>query len=338
MNRSYLVTGGTGFLGSALVKRLIKAGHRVRSFDNGSRGVNDRLAEVLDSVELIEGDIRNRDLVARACKGVDAVIHLAFVNGTEFFYSRPELVLDVGIRGMLNVVDACRINGTGELILASSSEVYQTAPHVPTDESVPLSIPDVLNPRYSYAGGKLISELIAINYGRTGFQRVVVFRPHNVYGPDMGWEHVLPQFVMRAIEQIALTSSGPVPFHIQGDGSQTRAFIHIDDFTAGLMCVIERGSHLGIYHIGNPEEVEIRVVAKKVVAFLGREAMILPSDLLPGSTPRRCPDIAKLEALGFRPRISFDQGLPSLVKWYATHEVERNARKVKQENNLGIGK
>ena len=83
------------------------------------------------------------------------------------------------------------------LVLASSSEVYQTPPQVPTDESAPLVVPDPLNPRYSYGGGKIISELMAINYGRKYFERVLIFRPHNVYGPDMGFEHVIPQFALR---------------------------------------------------------------------------------------------------------------------------------------------
>ena len=82
-------------------------------------------------------------------------------------------------------------------MLASSSEVYQTPPQIPTDEDAPLAVPDALNPRYSYGAGKLISEVMAINFGRKFFERVLIFRPHNVYGPDMGFEHVIPQFALR---------------------------------------------------------------------------------------------------------------------------------------------
>ena len=160
---------------------------------------------------------------------MDEVHHLAFVNGTEFFYSRPELVLDVGVRGMINVIDACREHGVGRLVLASSSEVYQTPPQVPTDESVPLSIPDPLNPRYSYGGGKLISELMAINFGRKHFERVLIFRPHNIYGSDMGFEHVIPQFALRLKRTMARHKTGTVPFEMHGDGRQTRSFCHVDD-------------------------------------------------------------------------------------------------------------
>src|SRR6186997_3089522 len=171
-----LVTGGSGFVGSGLVKALVRAGHSVRVLDDNSRGSPRRLAEVAKDIEFVAGDIRDAAQVEKATQDMDEVHHLAFVNGTEFFYSQPDLVLDVGVRGMVNVIDACRKHGIGTLVLASSSEVYQTPPKVPTDETAPLAIPDPLNPRYSYGGGKLISELMAINYGRKYFNRVLIFR------------------------------------------------------------------------------------------------------------------------------------------------------------------
>ena len=195
--RRILVTGGSGFIGSALVKALVKDGNTVRVLDDNSRGAPRRLEEVKNDIEFIGGDVRDAAAVERAVRGMDEVHHLAFVNGTEFFYSAPELVLDVGVKGMINVIDACRAANVRNLVLASSSEVYQTPPQVPTDESAPLLVPDPTNPRYSYGGGKIISELMAINYGRKLFDRVLIFRPHNVYGPDMGFEHVVPQFALR---------------------------------------------------------------------------------------------------------------------------------------------
>ena len=207
-----------------------------------------------------------------AVRGIDEVHHLAFVNGTEFFYSAPELVLDVGVKGMVNVIDACRAaNGVGSLVLASSSEVYQTPPQVPTDESAPLVVPDPTNPRYSYGGGKIISELMAINYGRKFFDRVLIFRPHNVYGPDMGCEHVIPQFALRLKRAAAQHQSGKVPFEIQGDGRQTRSFCHVDDLVRGVMVMRAKGEHLGIYHVGTTEEITIADLARRIAAHAGRE-------------------------------------------------------------------
>jgi dTDP-glucose 4,6-dehydratase/UDP-glucose 4-epimerase len=205
--RTVLVTGGTGFIGAATVKHLASLGHEVTVFDNDWRGRSDRLSDISGSIRIVEGDIRDLGAVTAAFEAIDTVFHLAFVNGTKFFYEEPELVLDVGIRGMLNVVDACRSQGVRDLIVASSSEVYQTPSQIPTDETAPHSIPDPLNPRYSYAGGKIISELISINYGRRDFDRVILFRPHNVYGPDMGTEHVIPELSTRAAAVICWPSA-----------------------------------------------------------------------------------------------------------------------------------
>lgn len=316
MSGPVLVTGGTGFLGAALVRRLVQIGRKVRVLDNNWRGNPRRLDGVLDKVEMIEADIRDAPKVAAAAKGCERIVHMASVNGTAYFYSQPELVLDVGIRGMLAVIDACRANGIGDLVVASSSEVYQTPPKVPTDESAPLVVPDPLNPRYSYGGQKLASELIALNYGRTGFSRVAVFRPHNVYGPDMGFEHAVPELALRADEQVKAQPSGKVRFPIQGDGKQTRAFIHVDDFTTGLVAVIDKAPHLSITHIGNPEELTIADVARRIVACFGREAELVFGASPAGQTPRRSPDIGKLRKLGFEPKIPFAEGIAPVVDWY----------------------
>src|SRR5437588_512623 len=150
------VTGATGFIGSALVRALLKSGNDVRALDNESRGSRHRLSDVESQIERVHADVRDPAAVARAVQGMDTVCHLAAVNGTEFFYTQPDLVLEVAVKGMLNVLDACVAHGVGNLFVASSSEVYQTPAQVPTDETVALSIPDPLNPRYSYAGGKII--------------------------------------------------------------------------------------------------------------------------------------------------------------------------------------
>ena len=137
-------------------------------------------------------------LVSRAVRGIDEVHHLAFVNGTEFFYNAPDLVLDVGVRGMINVIDACRRQGVRHagsgIELRSLSDAAAGSDR---REARRLSCRIRINPRYSYGAGKIISEVMAINYGRKYFDRVLIFRPHNVYGPDMGFEHVIPQFALR---------------------------------------------------------------------------------------------------------------------------------------------
>jgi nucleoside-diphosphate-sugar epimerase len=311
-----LVTGGSGFIGSALVKALVRAGEKVRVLDDNSRGRPRRLADVEKDIEFIAGDIRDAAAVEKAALDMDEVHHLAFVNGTEFFYSAPELVLDVGLRGMINVIDACRKHNIGKLVLASSSEVYQTPPHIPTAEDAPLVVPDVLNPRYSYGAGKLISEVMAVNFGRKYFERVLIFRPHNVYGPDMGFEHVIPQFASR-IKKLGPQQPGSrLPFEIQGTGEETRSFCYIDDLVAGVLVMRDKGEHLGVYHIGTTEEVSIASLARRIADLADSEIEIIPGKLQAGGTMRRCPDISKLAKLGYKPRVPLNDGLEPTVDWY----------------------
>ena len=311
-----LVTGGSGFIGSALVKALVRAGNHVRVLDDNSRGSLRRLKDVANDIEFIADDIRDADAVARAMEGVDEVHHLAFVNGTELFYKAPELVLDVGVRGMINVIDACRRQGIGTLLLASSSEVYQTPPRIPTDEATPLSVPDPLNPRYSYGAGKLISEIMILNFGRKFFDRVLIFRPHNVYGPDMGVEHVIPQFALRLRALSTSQPTGRLRFEIQGTGAETRSFCFIDDLVAGIVVMREKGEHLGIYHVGTMEEVTIADLAQRIARAAGREIELMAGAPAAGGVLRRCPDISKLARLGYKPRVPLNEGLKQTLDWY----------------------
>jgi nucleoside-diphosphate-sugar epimerase len=316
MSSKTLVTGGLGFIGAALVRSLVKRGESVRVFDNSLRGSTEKLGDVAADVEIVTGDIREPAAVRSAVKGMDAVHHLAYVNGTEYFYKYPAFVLDVGVKGMVNVIDSCIQEGVKTLVVASSSEAYQTPPIVPTPEDVPLTIPDPKNPRFSYGGGKILTELMALNYGRQYFERVIVFRPHNVYGPAMGYEHVIPQFIGRLQELAAKASGTSVVFPIQGDGKQTRSFIHIDDFIAGLLIAIDKGQHLGIYHIGTMEEVSIREVAELIAKHMDLSIELQPGPALEGGTLRRCPDIRTLSLLGFKPKLSLADGLKPTVEWY----------------------
>ena len=318
--KKYIVTGGSGFIGSSLVRKLLEEGHSVKVFDNNSRGNQRRLEGVLDDIEFIEGDIRDLDQVKKAFKNIDAVCHLAFVNGTRFFYELPELVLEVGVKGMMNVLDACIENDISDFILASSSEVYQSPELVPTPEEVPLIVPDLQNARYSYGGAKLITELLAINYGRSKFERVVIFRPHNVYGPDMGWEHVVPEFILKMDNLLNKNKKKEINFKIQGTGNETRSFIYIDDFTEGLMKVINHGKHLNVYHIGTSDEIKILELANKIANIFNREINVVPGELTQGGTLRRCPDISKLQSLGFNPQTFLDEGLKLSKDWYVLNK------------------
>ena len=305
--KNFLVTGGTGFIGAGICKMLVLLGHKVTILDDNSRGKISRILEIEKKIKFIKGDIRNKKKVFNSLKNIDAVIHLAYINGTKFFYKKPEIILDVAVKGLINVLDGCIKYKIKELYLASSSEVYQTPIKIPTDENEPLKIPNIYNPRYSYGGGKILTELMGINYGKKFFKKLVIIRPHNVYGPDMGNEHVIPEFINRFKKL-----KGKV-FKIQGNGFETRSFIYIDDFVRAFKVILQKGKHLQIYNIGTNEKVTIRTLVKKISKIFNKSIVIKKTKLLKGSTKKRLPDISKIRSLGFKQNIKLEKGLEFLI-------------------------
>ena len=289
-----LVTGGCGFIGSAMVRRLKSQGEHVLVLDSGWR-----------TGRHVNQDIRNFDDVHDAVQRCNEVIHMASINGTRHFYEKPELVLDVGLRGICNVINACISHRVRKLMVMSSSEVYQTPPIIPTPETVPYSIPDPFNPRYSYAVQKIATEMVAIHNAHH-FDKLIIVRPHNIYGPDAGEEHVIPRLA-RDVNNFY-------------DGNQTRAFCYIDDAIDGLTLLRERGQHNHIYNLGTDEEIKLVAVARMVARLTGQPLeLIVSMKTKDGGTERRCPDISKIRALGYEPKVSLQEGLKKTLAWYA-HE------------------
>ncbi len=316
MGDRVLVTGGSGFLGSALVRRLVQTGHDVVVMDDNSRGSLARLEDVQDNLTFVAGDIRDAGAVAAATKGCRSVFHLAFVNGTKFFYENPDLVLDVGVRGALNTLEAAQDCGVETYILASSSEVYQQPETIPTPESERAIIPDVRNPRFSYAGGKLISELLSINFLRNTPIRDMIFRPHNIFGPNMGFEHVIPEVMQKLYDATNGWTNNEAEIEIQGSGEETRAFCFVEDAVDQLMVMYDRGEKGEIYHIGIDNEITIRELIERMAEVVGVHVTIKPGTLRSGGTNRRCPDISKIKNLGYERHDHFAEGLVKTAIWY----------------------
>ena len=305
--KTFLVTGGTGFIGSNICELLIKANHNVKVFDNNSRGSISKIKKIRKKIRFIKGDIRSKESLNRALKNTDAVIHLAYINGTKYFYSKPVLILDVAVKGILNIIEACIKNKVKELYLASSSEVYQTPNKIPTDELEALKIPDIFNPRYSYGGGKILSELMGIHYGKKYFKKLVIFRPHNVYGPDMGREHVIPEFINR------FKTLKKRKFKIQGTGNEIRSFIYIEDFIEAFNLILKRGKHLNIYNIGTSEKIKIKDLAYKLSRIFKKKIIIKKMALAKGGTKIRVPSINKIKRFGFKPKFNLNKGLRKML-------------------------
>lgn len=312
-----LVTGGTGFIGSALVRHLIGKGLSVRVFDNNFRGKTSNLEGISKQVEIVERNILDKEAVFEATKNVKEVFHLAFINGTRYFYEKPELVLEVGVKGTLNVIDAVKELRPEKFIFASSSEIYQQPEVIPTPEDVKAVIPDVHNPRYSYGGGKLIGELLTLHSLKKEDCRRIIFRPHNVYGPVMGWEHAIPEIVKKIYHASNRFTKDKAEITIIGTGDETRAFCYVDDAVEGIYLASEKGDDGDIFHVGTDHETRIIDMIETVGEKLGVK-LTFKYDLTShkGGTSRRCPDITKLKSLGYNPKFALDEGLKHTVAWY----------------------
>jgi nucleoside-diphosphate-sugar epimerase len=309
-NKTFLITGGTGFIGSNIAKLLVEKNYNVKIFDNNSRGKLVKLKKLKKKFKFIKGDIRDKKKIFNSCKNVDAVIHLAYINGTKFFYKHPIKILEIAIKGILNIIEACIKHKIKELYLASSSEVYQTPIKIPTDEKEMLKIPDINNPRYSYGGGKILTELMGIHYGKKYFKKLIIFRPHNVYGPNMGNEHVVPEFIKR------FKNLKGKKFKIQGTGNEIRSFIYIDDFVRAFELLMKKGKNLQIYNIGTSEKTTIKNLAKILASLLNKKIIFHKTKLREGGTKKRLPNIQKIKKLGFSQKFNLKSGLKKTIDFY----------------------
>jgi UDP-glucose 4-epimerase len=308
-----LVTGGSGFIGSALVGSFIEQGHQVRVLDNGTRGDLRRLEKYDSHFEYVEADVRDSRKVDKALSRIETVFHLAYINGTENFYRRPIDILDVAFDGIRNILNSPSRGSVNQVYLASSSEVYQNPGVFPTPTKIPLIIPDVTNPRYSYGLGKMVQEFMLVHSRDTDIKKII-FRPHNIYGPDMGTLHVIPEL----FDKVLKATDGKLV--LKGDGSHTRTFCYISDFVDAINLIMSKTSDDEILNVGTREEVSIRELAFKILHELDVDLRLEFSDTPLGETSRRVPDINRIQELGFAQKVPLAIGLQRYSSWFRMKE------------------
>lgn len=293
-----LVTGGAGFVGSHLVRRLLADGCKVIVLDDLSTGVR---ANVPPEVRLIEADVLEPFLVE-----ADRVYHLACPASPRWYQADPVRTLMVNVVGTRNAL-ACAEAVGARLLLASTSEVYGDPEVHPQPETYRGAV-NAVGPRACYDEGKRCAEALVADYHRVRGLDVRIARIFNTYGPGMGLHdgRVVVNFVRQALAGEALT--------VFGDGQQTRSLCFVSDLVEGLVGLMERTTYAGPVNLGNPEEISVRALAEKVRAVLpGAEIVAHP---LPEDDPaRRRPDITLArELFGYAPQVALDEGLPLTIR------------------------
>lgn len=315
MSSQIVVTGGAGFIGSHLVRALVRNGNLVSVLDNFSRGKPANLANVpADRLTVKSTDLTDPKAFGDAMEPCDLFFHLAAINGTGYFYTKPDQVLDLNTRMMINAVELAISRRVERFVFFSSSETYQLPPQIPTPEEVPLVVPDVRNPRFTYAISKIVGEAYCHHVLRRHGVGFTIIRPHNFYGPQMGFKHVIPEIALRCLRT---EKNGTLS--IQGSGEETRSFCYIDDAVDGIIrAAFSEATENETIHIGSDKgEIAIGDLIALILKKLGRTDLeIRRGPAAPGSVVRRCPDISKARRLlGFDPKVGLEDGLDKTLKW-----------------------
>ncbi|WP_333656357.1 NAD-dependent epimerase/dehydratase family protein [Dissulfurispira sp.] len=320
MMAKILITGGAGFIGYFLIKKLLEANNSdITVIDNLSRGrVDTEFQQLLEhtNVRFINGDLTDPMLYTDLDRDYDYIYHLAGVIGVKHVMQNPDKVLYVNALSTLNIFEyAKKAKSLKKLFFSSTSEVYSgTMKHfgitVPTDEDVPLTIADIKADRTSYALSKMYGESIGFIYGRKYGIPVTVGRYHNVYGPRMGFAHVIPEMFVKITKNDIIDVASP---------AHTRAFCFVDDAIVLTILATESPDTINeIVNIGNSrEEVSIKDLVLKIAEVLNKAITINELPDTPGSPQRRCPDTTKIEKLtGYTPVFSLEEGIRRTYDWY----------------------
>lgn len=313
-----LVTGAGGFIGSHLAEYLARLGCRVRAFvrynSMNSFGWLDRSPkDVKDSLEVFSGDIRDPNGVRQACKGCDAVFHLAALIAIPYSYHSPDTYVDTNITGTLNVLQAVRDLGVGLMVHTSTSEVYGTALSVPIDEDHPLQ------GQSPYSATKIGADQMALSFFRSFGTPVAVVRPFNTYGPRQSARAIIPTVITQILagkKRISLGALAP-----------TRDFTFVEDTVHGFVAAARASACIGeVMNLGTGCEVSIGDTAGLIAEVMGAEIEIVQDEqrLRPekSEVERLLSNNAKMRRLtGWQPRHAglegFRRGLDITARWIA---------------------
>ncbi len=312
-----LITGGAGFIGSHLCDKYTEEGHSVLCLDNLMAGNPVNVRHLLDhpNFKLINGDIRDYELLEKVMRDVDVVFHLAAQGHVDRSYVEPRLTYDVNVMGTQNILEVARLYSTRKVIYASTSEVHGTSLYNPMDEKHPLNAP------HPYGASKIAADRMCFAYIQTYGMNIVIVRLFNVFGPRQratSYGAVIPIFTRRVL-------SGMPPI-IYGDGKQTRDYTYIKDAVKAYDLVLNHNEPIREpINFGSGKEVSIIDLANMIIDLCGKTGTIKPVHAEPRTSEvkRLIADATKAKnLLGWEPEYDLKKGLREFVQWYKNHGVE----------------
>ena len=313
--RTILITGADGFIGSHLTEQLVNTGENVKalvqynSFNHW--GWLDSINRIDEKAEIISGDIRDPAFCQKLCKGVNVVYHLASLIAIPYSYQAPGSYVETNVNGSLNICQAALDQGVDRLIHTSTSEVYGTAQYVPIDEKHPLQ------PQSPYSASKIAADAIVHSYYAAFGLPVTIARPFNTYGPRQSARAIIPSVILQLLQGKEVKV---------GNISPTRDFNYVSDTCRGFRLLANSEKAIGeIVNIGSDTEISIADTITLISEIMGRSANITVEDQRTRPEKSevfrlRCDNAKIFKMTGFKPKLSFEQGLRKTVEWFTCKE------------------
>jgi UDP-glucose 4-epimerase len=314
----YLITGGSGFIGSHLAERLLDQGHSVTVIDNLSTGSDNNLLKVKKNIKFHHGNVLDKPLMEKLIAESDYVVHLAAALGVLNIINKPLESLKTNIQGTEVVLEACE-KSNKPVLIASTSEIYGKNDKVPLNEEDDRIVGHPLKSRWSYSEAKAVDESLAYFYYLEKKLPVRIVRFFNTVGPRQVGHYgmVVPRFVTAALKND--------PISVYGSGEQIRCFCHVDDAVDALLIVMASEKAIGqVFNVGNNQQISIEGLAQKIIEITGSKSKIIKvpySQAYPEGfedMQRRVPDISKIKnVLGWSPQKGLDQVIKDIVAFYS---------------------
>ena len=304
----YIVTGGAGFIGNSIVKKLVARGDDVTVIDNLNTGKEENLKSVIDKITFLKDSILNRELLEKQSQNIDGVFHQAALASVQDSFSKPDEYHDVNVNGTENILKLAKKNDF-RVVYASSSSVYGNPERIPIKES------DKKNPINPYAETKLKQDQLAIKYSEMGV-KVIGLRYFNVFGKGQSKEYagVLKLFLERIRDKL--------PPKINGDGTQFRDFVYVEDVADANIMSMDSDINHGFYNVGTNTSITILDLAKTIIKSSGLDIQPIFGPALKGDVQRTIANIDLIkEEIGWEPTILLEKWIEEIISMNKFDEI-----------------